>query len=394
LRVANAAGEVATNRVSIAVLAVNDQPQLSVPVAVSFPEDSERLLSLEVSDADSAWSALQVAAVGSDAAMWPPGSLVVEGTGGLRTLRLRPATDQWGISTVWVVLTDPDRAVVLRAIEVNGLPLNDPPVVGLIANASTTVDQVAGPIAFTVADDETSPNALLLRAWASNPALIGEVILGGGGTERTITLVPVVGQYGWSQVMVEAQDARGLLGRRAFEVVVNQSSGPPIIVLQPESKVVPIGELVQLRVLATGPGPMEYQWEKDGLELTGARAAVLDLGLVTAEDAGVYRARVSNGAGSTVSVPATVQVYAPPRITTLARQSPGVMRLSFTTSADQFYTVEYIDSLGSGSWQILSSVTGNGGTVTVTDSAALTSSRFYRVKSTVPLPAPLPSAGR
>jgi hypothetical protein len=210
--------------------------------------------------------------------------------------------------------------------------------------------------------------------------------LQGIGADRSLLIVPRAGQYGWSEITVEAEDPEGLVGRQTFEVLVNQTSAPPIIVVQPESQVVARGTLVQLRVVATGDAPMEYQWEKGGVALSGETSAILDLGPATLEDSGEYRVRVQNTAGATNSVLVSIQVYEAPRIVQLTPQTTGVMQLTFTTVANQFYTVQYRDALDSGTWQVLTTVNGTGEVVPVVDRGAVGHTRFYRIRTDLLLP--------
>lgn len=52
---------------------------------------------------------------------------------------------------------------------------------------------------------------------------------------------------------------------------------------------------------------------------------------------------------------------------------------SFQTDLGETYTVQYANSLSALTWQTLTSVAGNGGVVSVTNSAARSSQRFFRL---------------
>ncbi|MFM8358812.1 MAG: PQQ-binding-like beta-propeller repeat protein, partial [Verrucomicrobiota bacterium] len=77
-----------------------------------------------------------------------------------------------------------------------------------------------------------------------------------------------------------------------------QSSSPPILVHAPQSQVVHEGsQTAVFRTGAIGPGPVAYQWLKDGQPLLGATNDHLVLPPATTAQAGLYGIRVSNGNG-------------------------------------------------------------------------------------------------
>lgn len=75
------------------------------------------------------------------------------------------------------------------------------------------------------------------------------------------------------------------------------------------------GSDLSLRVAATGPGSLRYQWRHDGLPISGANAATLILTSLQISDAGRYDVEVSNHVGTITSVPVALAVGLPPTIT-------------------------------------------------------------------------------
>ncbi|MBK9140276.1 MAG: hypothetical protein IPM17_16175 [Verrucomicrobia bacterium] len=91
---------------------------------------------------------------------------------------------------------------------------------------------------------------------------------------------------------------------------------PPEITQQPVSLVRPAGEPGALSVVATGVGPLLYQWFKDGSALTGETNDVLTFPSLAAGDAGQYYVEVNNDFGTTPSDNVMVIVTGPrPQIT-------------------------------------------------------------------------------
>jgi hypothetical protein len=54
---------------------------------------------------------------------------------------------------------------------------------------------------------------------------------------------------------------------------------------------------------------------------------------------------------------------------------------SFLSQSGHSYDAEYTDSLGSGSWQLLTTIAGDGSMLTVTNHNVAAAHRFYRVET-------------
>lgn len=129
----------------------------------------------------------------------------------------------------------------------------------------------------------TSPDAI---AWTVRP------------TNNTQMLTAVAGGPG----VVVAVGVAGTILRSTAESV------RPSLVSAPADRQDTIGSTVALRVLADGGGPFSYQWTHDDQPMAGATTDTLVLPSATTADAGVYRATVSNGAGSITSAPAHLEI--------------------------------------------------------------------------------------
>lgn len=109
---------------------------------------------------------------------------------------------------------------------------------------------------------------------------------------------------------------RGFELRFPFRCVTN----PPIFLNQPRSQVASPSGSFELNALASGQGPISYQWKKDGVPIPGAAGSVSSsdgirqigpnfrIANVQLSDAGVYTVEVSNAAGTTRSDAVTVSV--------------------------------------------------------------------------------------
>jgi DNA-binding beta-propeller fold protein YncE len=90
--------------------------------------------------------------------------------------------------------------------------------------------------------------------------------------------------------------------------------GPPRITVDLADRASPPGGSIILEIKAEGQG-LEYFWFRGSQALTSVTGPVLTLNPATLADAGSYRVRVENGAGSVNSRTALVEIYAAPVIT-------------------------------------------------------------------------------
>jgi hypothetical protein len=77
---------------------------------------------------------------------------------------------------------------------------------------------------------------------------------------------------------------------------------------------------VTFSVAASGTDPKNFQWKKDGTDISGATAANLTLSNVQTTDSGTYAVLVSNSAGSVLSQGATLTVTDPVLAPTIRSQ--------------------------------------------------------------------------
>lgn len=94
-----------------------------------------------------------------------------------------------------------------------------------------------------------------------------------------------------------------------------QNVSAPAIMIHPQSQTIPAGQTVSFFVSASG-GNLNYQWQKNTVNITGANSSMLRITNVSAANAGSYRCFVSNTAGSLNSASATLTVGAAPGDTT------------------------------------------------------------------------------
>ena len=113
----------------------------------------------------------------------------------------------------------------------NICPANTPPTISAIANQSLATNGATGAISFNVNDAESGAASVGLSVTSSNPGLIptNNIVFGGSGIVRTVTLTPLAGQGGSSTITVTATDPTSLSSSATFTLFVGD--GPQLGVL-------------------------------------------------------------------------------------------------------------------------------------------------------------------
>jgi membrane carboxypeptidase/penicillin-binding protein PbpC len=90
----------------------------------------------------------------------------------------------------------------------------------------------------------------------------------------------------------------------------------PAITTQPVALVKVAGQPAVFSVVATGTGPLTYQWHKGGAAISGATSSTYNIAAVGAQHVGTYSVTISNALGQTTSQPIALSVALPPTIIT------------------------------------------------------------------------------
>ena len=173
-----------------------------------------------------------------------------------------------------------------------------PPTLQQAPMATTVV--LGKPAKFSVRASGTPP---LYYQWLHNGAAVTPFI-----ENQTNYFIPAVtntdaGNYG---VAVSNFAATIFSPAAPLEVIF-----PPVILVQPTSQTVPVGQSVTLVAQADGTPPLLYQWKLNGNPIAGATNASFILTNAQPEDSGSYRVTVANIAGAVDSLPALLEVNAP-----------------------------------------------------------------------------------
>ncbi|QNT70147.1 hypothetical protein HQ394_13430 [Defluviicoccus vanus] len=107
-----------------------------------------------------------------------------------------------------------------------------------------------------------------------------------------------------------ARDAAGnATTSAAVNVTVSNGVSAPSIVQQPQGASVNLGQSATFSVIATGASPLAYQWQANGINISGASAPSYTTPPTTSSDAGkTFRVKVTNTVGAVTSNDALLSV--------------------------------------------------------------------------------------
>jgi hypothetical protein len=117
-----------------------------------------------------------------------------------------------------------------------------------------------------------------------------------------VLIFPEAGQAGDCRVVVS--NGLGVAVSAAVRLTVVDQ--PPQLTVQPQSQTGYLGGHVSLQVLASGSGPLTYQWYTGGASIPGATNMTLTLSDLPASESEDYYVVVSNPLGTTTSAIASV----------------------------------------------------------------------------------------
>jgi hypothetical protein len=180
---------------------------------------------------------------------------------------------------------------------------NYPPDVSILPDQVIPVNGSTGAIAFTIGDDRTAPESLLVTATSSNTSLIPNsgLVLAGSGANRTLTVNPALGQTGVSTITVTVDDGT-LSTQRTFNIVVADFNEPVAssITVTPASATLAPGATQQYAAVLRDqwgqpivPQPASFTWSVS----SSAAGTINSSGLLTAgTTAGSYSVTAAYGA--------------------------------------------------------------------------------------------------
>jgi len=169
------------------------------------------------------------------------------------------------------------------------------------AGQTVTAGQTA---TFSVTATGTTP---LNYQWQRNGAEIS------GATSPSYTTPATTSSDSGAQFAVVVSNSAGSVTSNTATLTVTTAPVAPSITTQPANRTVTAGQTATFSVTATGTTPLNYQWQRNGAEISGANSASYTTPATTTSDSGAqFTVVVSNSAGSVTSNTATLTVTTAP----------------------------------------------------------------------------------
>ncbi|MES2682165.1 MAG: Ig-like domain-containing protein [Pseudomonadota bacterium] len=215
-------------------------PPPNLPPAISslpdqiVDEDGSLLMNFSVSDGESPADALSVSVASGNTALLPAGHIILGGRGASRSIRMSPAENQFGSSTVTLTVSDGSTSVSGRFL-VSVRAVDDAPTMSAVADQRIEEDSAARSFDFSIADVDTDTGALTLAASSSNSGLVPDanLVLEGSGGSRHLTVTPLADQSGSSMITIRASDVSNS-STETFLLTVDAINDAPTISRVPD----------------------------------------------------------------------------------------------------------------------------------------------------------------
>ena len=146
--------------------------------------------------------------------------------------------------------------------------VDQPPTISAISNQVAQINQSTGAIGFTVNDSETGPGSLQLQASSANTNLVplSNIVFGGSGNSRTVTVTPATNQIGTTTITITVSNATGKADTTFFLNVNTppQLAANNVLTVDAGGTGTITGTLLSASDLESGPGSLIYTVNPDG----------------------------------------------------------------------------------------------------------------------------------
>ena len=235
--VTDGGGIITSQSFALVVLDYNVAPTLNPIGNLTIPEDAGvQVINLSGigPGASNEVQTLTVTATSGNPGLVPNPVVTYSSPSTTGSLTFSSPTNASGTAVITVVVNDGQSSsnTLARSFTVTVNAVNDPPLLSDIPSQSINKNKTTAAIPFTVQDVETAASNLVVQASSSNPTLMpnAQIVLGGTGTNRTITLSPATNQTGTATITLNLSDGVAVTGK-AFVLTVTASNNPPVLTL-------------------------------------------------------------------------------------------------------------------------------------------------------------------
>ncbi len=216
---------------NITVVSINDIPTITdIPNQVTAIDTPTSAITFTIGDVETDEEDLTLQAESSNTTVVPVANIVFGGTRANRWVTITPAAGQSGRSNITIKVFDTGFIPATESFVLTVGAGNSPPSISNILDQTTDEDTATPAIAFTVSDVETPADSLVLDVESSNTTLVpeGNIVLGGSGNDRTVTVTPAANQSGTATITISVSDGTDT-SSDSFVLTVNAVNDAPMI---------------------------------------------------------------------------------------------------------------------------------------------------------------------
>jgi hypothetical protein len=226
LRVTDPGGASATNNFTVTVNPINDAPTLDVIPSFSIEEGSPPL-TLHMAGINSGASneiqTLRITTQSSHPGIIPAPQVTYVSPDASGSLLLAPVPGTNGASVITVFVSDgaPENAVTSRSFTVSVNSFNNPPVIYALPNLAVLRLPTPLRVDFSVQDPDTTADRLTVSGSSSDQTLLPDsnLVFAGTGTQRSLTMNPVLGRTGVATITVVVSDGSSAVSASFYVIV-------------------------------------------------------------------------------------------------------------------------------------------------------------------------------
>ena len=241
------------------------------------------------------------------------------------------------------------------------LSVNDVPLITAVTNQKIYRNTGTLPLTFSVSDLLTPPASLVVTAGSSNPTLLpnANIVLGGSGSNRTVTVTPALNQTGYGTITLTVSDGSLSASSAFLMTVVSTPNTLPPFFPPIQDRTLMAGSSLAIAGSATDPNvpalTLGYSLptKPAGASLNPASGLVRWRPLIAQGGADYpFTVIATNTAGLMTTQSFLVNVTAPqPPLISAAQHSGGPFAITVSGDPGPDYTVQTATNLFPINWQ-------------------------------------------
>jgi hypothetical protein len=313
--VTNNAGSATSNTATLNVAGTTSGTSAVAPSITTQP------LSADVSAGQSAIFFVASAGTAPLSYQWVKNGITVSGaTAASYTTPPTTLSDNRALFTVVVSNSAGSAVSGAATLNVSGATVGAPSITTQPVSANVSAGQTA---TFSVAAAGTSPFSY---QWQKSG-----ISISGANAASYTTPATALSDNGTLFRVVVSNSAGSATSNAATLNVGGGTGVAPAVTTQPVSADVNTGQTATFFVTTSGTAPLSYQWQKNGIAVSGANAASYTTSpTIQSDDRALFTVAVSNSAGSATSNTATLNVHAVAGVTIAVSPTSATVALGTT----------------------------------------------------------------